>query len=69
MTKLNLNNIFPLIQSCRGQEKENSNTRRETMPKENQEINHLTTNPKEESHTNIMSPLTTKKQESKSTGL
>jgi hypothetical protein len=38
---------------------ENSNTRRETAPKKKQEIN-LTTNPKEDSHTNIILSLTTK---------
>jgi len=35
----------------------NSNTRRETTPHKKQEINPLATNPKEESHTNIMPHL------------
>jgi hypothetical protein len=35
---------------------ENSNTRRETTPQEKQESN-LPTNPKEDSHTNIILPL------------
>ena len=39
---------------------EKSNARRETTLKENQESNHLATNPKEENHTNIIPPLTTK---------
>jgi hypothetical protein len=38
---------------------ENFNTRRETTPYKKQESN-LSTNPKEESHTNIIPPLTTK---------
>jgi hypothetical protein len=38
---------------------ENSNTRRETTPYINQEIN-LSTNPKEDNHTNTTSPVTTK---------
>jgi hypothetical protein len=40
--------------------KENSNTRREITPKKKHEINFLTTKPKEENHTNIIPPLTTK---------
>jgi hypothetical protein len=39
---------------------ENSNTTRETKPKKNEEINLLSTNPKEDSHTNKISSLTTK---------
>jgi len=39
---------------------ENLNTRRETTPYKKQESNLLTTSPKEESHTNIIPPLTTK---------
>jgi len=35
----------------------NSNTRKETTPHKKQEINPLATNPKEESHTNIIPPL------------
>jgi hypothetical protein len=38
---------------------ENCNTRRETTPKEKQEIN-LSTNLKEDSHTNLLPLLTTK---------
>jgi hypothetical protein len=60
MTKSNISNIFPLIQPCRGKLKENSSASRETTPKESQEINHLTTNTKEENHRNIIPPLTTK---------
>jgi len=36
----------------------NSNTRRETTPHKKQESNPLSTNPKEESHTNIIPSLT-----------
>jgi hypothetical protein len=39
---------------------ENSTTRRENISKKKQEINLLTTNPKEHSHTNIIPPLATK---------
>jgi hypothetical protein len=39
---------------------ENSNTRKETIPKKRPESNVLSTNPKEDSHTNIIPPLTTK---------
>jgi hypothetical protein len=39
--------------------RENSNTRRVT-PKKTQEINHLTTNSKEEPHIHIIPPPTTK---------
>jgi hypothetical protein len=39
---------------------ENANTRRETTPKKKQESNLLSINPKEDSHTNIMLPITTK---------
>jgi hypothetical protein len=39
---------------------ENSNTRRETAPKKNKKNNLLTTNPKENSHTNIILPVTMK---------
>jgi hypothetical protein len=38
---------------------EKTNTRRETTPQKKQESN-LSTNPKEDSHTNIILPLTTK---------
>jgi hypothetical protein len=38
---------------------ENTNTRRENTAKKNKESNHPT-NPKEDSHTNIIPPLTTK---------
>jgi hypothetical protein len=38
---------------------ENTNIRRETTPWKKQESN-LSTNPKEDSHTNIIPPLTTK---------
>jgi hypothetical protein len=50
MTKQNLNNIFPPIQTYRGKQKENSNTRNENTPKRKQEINLLPTNPKDENH-------------------
>ena len=36
----------------------NSDTRRETTPKKKQEINLITTNPKEERNTSISPPLT-----------
>ena len=39
---------------------ENSNKRRETIPYKKQEINLLSTNPKEDSHTHIISSLITK---------
>jgi hypothetical protein len=39
---------------------ENTNTRKETTLQGKQESNLLSTNPKEDSHTNIISPLTTK---------
>ena len=38
----------------------NINTGRETTPQKKQESNLLSTNPKEDSHTNIILPLTTK---------
>ena len=60
MSKPNINNIFPEIQPCEGYSIGNPNTRRETIPKKKQESNLLTTNPKEEIHTNIIPPLTTK---------
>jgi hypothetical protein len=41
-------------------DKKNYNTRRETTPAKKQEIDLLTINPIQESHTNIISPLTTK---------
>jgi hypothetical protein len=39
---------------------ENSKIRRQTTPKKKQECNLLSTNPNEDSHTNIIPPLTTK---------
>ena len=39
---------------------ENSNTRWKTIPQKRQESNLLSTNPKENSHANIIQPLTTK---------
>ena len=50
-TKPNLNNIFKQFQPYRGYWKDNTNTRRENIPKKTEEIKHLTTNPKEENHT------------------
>jgi hypothetical protein len=42
---------------------ENLNTRKETIPQKKQESN-LSTNPKEDNHTNMTLPLTTKITES-----
>ena len=39
---------------------ENSNTRKESTPQKKQENNLISTKPKEDSHTNIIPPLTTK---------
>ena len=54
MTNPKLNNIFLLIQPYRGQQKQNTNRRRVTTPQQIQEIHHLTTNPKEENYTHII---------------
>ena len=59
MAKPNLNNKYLLIQPYRGFQKENSNTRRVSTPKKEQEVNHLTTNPKGEIHTHIIPCPTT----------
>ena len=59
-TKPNLHNNFPQIQLYKGQSLENSNTSRESTPKKKQESNPLSTNSKEDSHTNIIPYLTTK---------
>jgi hypothetical protein len=53
MTKPNLHSILSQIQPYKG----NSNTRKETTPWKKQESN-LSTNPKEDSHTNVILPLT-----------
>ena len=60
MTKSTLNNIFLLIQPYRRYWKEDSNTRRITIPEKTQEIDHLTTNPKEENHTHLTPTPATK---------
>ena len=59
MTKLNLNNIFQKSRPNM-EYKKKFKTRRETTAKKKQEINLLTTNPKEENHISIIPPLTTK---------
>jgi hypothetical protein len=45
-TKPNSNNVYLPIQPYRGFLKENSNTRKVPIPKNNQDINNLTTKPK-----------------------
>ena len=47
------------IQSYRGLQKENSNTKRVPTPKKKQEINHLTAKPKGVHHVHIIPPTTT----------
>ena len=59
-TKPNLTNIWLLNQLYREFYRENSNTRRVPTPKKRQDINHLTTKPKGENHTQRMSHTTTK---------
>lgn len=60
MTQPNFKNIYLLIQPYRGYQKQNPNTGRVTTAKKTQEINHLTTNHKEENHANIIPLLKTK---------
>jgi hypothetical protein len=47
----NLTTIFLLSQPYRGYWNENSNIRKVTITKKTQEVKHLITNPKEDTHT------------------
>ena len=58
-TNLNLNSIYLPTQPYRGSWKENSNTRKIPAPKKGQDINHLTTKSKAESHKHIKPPTKT----------
>ena len=58
MTKPNLHNIFLQTQLYKGYQMENTNKRRETTPQKKQ--GNLSRYPKEQSHTNIVTPLKTK---------
>jgi hypothetical protein len=59
-TKPNSNSIYLPTQHYRGSWKENSNTRKIPAPKKEQDINHLITKSKLESHKHIK-PLTKNK--------
>ena len=55
-TNPNLNSIYLPTQPYRGSWKENSNTRKIRTPKKKENINHLTTKSKTESHKHIKPP-------------